>query len=62
MGASALMLSVSVTIVAHYFGAKASLWLAVAIWPCVILLLHSGYWVVVSKLSNKRTDGTHDEI
>lgn len=36
--------------------------LAVAIWPCVILLLHSGYWVVVSKLSNKRTDGTHDEI
>ncbi|MGO3693205.1 hypothetical protein [Marinobacter sp.] len=46
--ASALLISVSVTIVAHYFGANANFWHIFSVWPLIALVLHAGYWVIVS--------------
>ena len=51
--ASALLISVSATIVAYYFGANANFWLTFSLWPLITLILHGGYWVVVSSSHRK---------
>lgn len=50
---SAFLLSISATLVAHYFGAKANLWLTLSLWPLTALTLHGGYWVVFASLPEK---------
>lgn len=57
---SALLLSISATMVAGYFGADVSLWLSAALWPVISLPLQGGYWVVVNscpKQTEKRSQG-----
>lgn len=58
--ASALLISVSATIVAHYFGANANLWLTFSLWPLITLVLHSGYWVVCSGTDRKTESEIRD--
>lgn len=45
---SALLISASASIIAHYFGANADFGLIFSLWPLITLVLHGGYRVVVS--------------
>ncbi|MFC4257637.1 hypothetical protein ACFOZ5_01185 [Marinobacter lacisalsi] len=58
--ASSLLISVSATIVAHYFGANANLWLTFSLWPLIALVLHGGYWVVASSVNRKSESEIQD--
>ncbi|MFC4259607.1 hypothetical protein ACFOZ5_11255 [Marinobacter lacisalsi] len=44
---SAFLLAISASVVAHWFGARPSLWLSVAIWPIFFLPLQAGYSIAL---------------
>jgi len=50
VGVPALFLSLSITLIASYFGAEPTLWLSAAIWPVIALALHGGYKIVLDAL------------
>lgn len=59
VGAPALFISLSVTLISSYFGAEPTLWLSAAIWPVIALVLHAGYKIVLDTLvqQTERKDG-----
>lgn len=60
VAASALLISVSATVVVYYFDANANIWLTFSLWPLMILVLHGGYWVVASDAQKRTNDEVQD--
>lgn len=55
VGGSSFLLSLSLTVVAQYFGAKPTLWLSLALWPLIFLAFQSGYQAAISHSAISQT-------
>jgi hypothetical protein len=48
VGVTAFFVTISITVIAGYFGADRNLWLSGALWPVVALAMHGGYRAVMT--------------